>query len=241
MTSLRVLTYNIRKGQGASGRSPHRVDELARALCEQSADLVLCQEVFHGRGRRAGAQQSDEIGAVLGMLSCYRPNKNRRIGHHGNATFSRWPVEHVENFDMTVNSIEKRGALYVRLRIRGKPLHVFNVHLSLNHPHREHQVRRLHRVLKHLVPDNEPVLLAGDFNDWRLRLDPVVTGEMGFQNAFAGNAPVQTWPARTPVLNLDRVYVRNLVARGGRRLAGGHWSQLSDHLPLRIDLAPATF
>jgi len=235
MSSLRVVTYNIRKGKGASGRRSHRVAELADALRDRQADLVLCQEVFHARSGLAS--QSDELGETLGMRPFYRPNKMRRVGHHGNATFSHLPALHVENFDMTVGRVEKRGALYVRLDVGGQPLHVFNVHLSLRHRHRVQQIRRLQRIIRHLVPDSEPVLLAGDFNDWPGRLDGIVVDELGFANAFADHGAVCTWPAGRPLFNLDRVYVKNLTARRGERLVGGAWSELSDHLPLQIDLS----
>ncbi|RYF05985.1 MAG: hypothetical protein EOO40_09695, partial [Deltaproteobacteria bacterium] len=46
--AFRFLTYNIRKGRGASGKLDGSVGEMATALRPQRPDLLLCQEVYHG-------------------------------------------------------------------------------------------------------------------------------------------------------------------------------------------------
>src|SRR5438128_922998 len=88
---LRFLTYNIRKGKGASGNLDGSVDALGEAIAVHKPDVVLCQEVFHGT--RRPVQQSARIGEVLGLSHYYEPNRTRRVGHHGNATFTRFPVD----------------------------------------------------------------------------------------------------------------------------------------------------
>jgi endonuclease/exonuclease/phosphatase family metal-dependent hydrolase len=236
VTRLRLVTYNIRKGKGASGRSTDGVGELGRALSDFSPDLVLCQEVFHGH--TPPSSQSEELAALLGLACTYEPNKLRRVGHHGNATFSRHPIEHAQNYDISTNRLERRGALYTRLLLDGQPLHIINAHLGLNHWQRTEQVRRIADILRRVVAADEAVLLAGDFNDWSGRLDGVIVDELGFQNAF-GHLPteaVATWHARRPVLNLDRVYLRHLRAVHARRLVGEPWHELSDHLPLLVEV-----
>jgi endonuclease/exonuclease/phosphatase family metal-dependent hydrolase len=233
-TPLRVLTYNIRKGKGASGRAHHDVAEVGRALAAQRADLVLCQEVFHGHASRAA--QSRELAEATGLVHYYRPNKHRRTGHHGNATLSRLPVAHVENHDVSTNRIERRGALYTRVDVHGRPLHVLNVHLSLSHRQREKQLRRISSFIAGVAGRHEPIVLAGDFNDWPGRLDATIVGQLGFTNVFGSPARTPTWHARRPVFNLDRVYVRNVNAVGAERLHGEPWDELSDHLPLAVEL-----
>ncbi len=233
--SLRLLTYNIRKGLGASGRRVFDVAPIARQLACEPCDLLLCQEVFHG----AGVEQSAALARTLALHAAYLPNKQRRIGHHGNATFSRWPVEVVENVDLSQNRLERRGALYVRLRVDGAPLHLFNVHLSLSHRQRVAQLRLIERAINQRAGEHEPVILAGDFNDWRRRLEAPIAGRLAMRSAFALEAAPPTWPAPRPLLQLDRVYVRNLDVRRAARLGGEPWRQLSDHLPLVVELEHA--
>src|SRR5207249_2740957 len=107
--SLRAITYNIRKGKGASLMAQAAVPGLAHAIRAQQADLLLCQEVSHGR--RPGLQ-SHELGRALGLTSYYRANRQRRVGHHGNATFTHLPVKLVERYDVSTNRLERRGVLY---------------------------------------------------------------------------------------------------------------------------------
>jgi endonuclease/exonuclease/phosphatase family metal-dependent hydrolase len=234
--SLRVITYNIRKGKGSNGRSAIEMTALGAALAPHDADLVLCQEVFHST--RNGAWQSSHLAEAMGLESYYGANKFRSIGHHGNTTLTRLKVERFVNHDISTNRIERRGALYVRLDIDGTPLHVWNVHLGLNGWQRLSQVKRIAATLGELCKPGEAVLLAGDFNDWRRELDKVVVDELGFRNAFANGGPeaARTWHAKRPVFALDRIYVRDAEVALAQRLEGEPWSALSDHLPLLAEL-----
>lgn len=234
---LRVITYNIRKGKGASGRAKIPMAHLGSALSEHKADVVLCQEVFHGK-EGGPDEQTQCLAEALGFHSYYGANKYRAIGHHGNSTFSRLQAEHFKNHDISTNRIERRGALYVRLSLGDRPLHVINVHLGLNRWQRATQGRFILKLIDELCDQSDPVLLAGDFNDWQRSLDRWFVEELGFSNALAGLVPEQlpTWPTRRPMLSLDRIYTRNLRATSAARLDGERWRELSDHLPLLADL-----
>lgn len=233
---LRFVTYNIRKGKGASGRSSTAFDRLADALRAREPDVVLVQEVFHPTEVEA-FQQSTELAERLGMISCYEPNKHRRVGHHGNATVTRHDIVESQNYDISTNRFERRGALYSRLDIGGTPLHILNVHLGLNQRQRMTQVQMIAEIVRDRVPDGDPLVLAGDFNDWNRVLDPIIQRELGVTNSL-GTAVThaRTWPARRPVFCLDRVYVRGLATHKTTRLSGDPWTVLSDHLPLWAEL-----
>jgi endonuclease/exonuclease/phosphatase family metal-dependent hydrolase len=232
---LRLVTYNIRKGKGATLRHARSVTALGRALAGHKLDILLCQEVFHSR--LSGASQSALLARALDLHPYYEPNKRRRIGHHGNATFTRLPVLHVRNFDISTNRIERRGALYVCMQVGHKSLHVVNVHLGLSQRQRIAQISRIGTILATHVAAGEPVILAGDFNDWTQRLDAFVVQGLNLHNPFRHlrGARSYTWHARRPMFNLDRVYVRNVSVKKTRRLSGAPWRDLSDHLPLWME------
>jgi len=234
---VRVITYNIRKGKGASGRAKIPMESLGEALSGHKADVVLCQEVFHSK-HGGNDEQTRHLAQSLGFHSYYGANKFRAIGHHGNSTFSRLRAEHFKNHDISTNRIERRGALYVRLSLGDMPLHVINVHLGLNKWQRAAQGRFIVKLIDEMCSEGEPVLLAGDFNDWQRALDRWFVEELGFANALAGCVPEQlaTWPTQRPTLCLDRIYTRNLRAVSATRLDGARWRGLSDHLPLLADL-----
>ncbi len=235
---LRVITYNIRKGKGANGRLKVALDELGGAIASLGVDLLLCQEVFHSD--RNNVSQSAHLAQVLGFNSYYGANRFARAGHHGNATLTSLSLQHFENHNISTGRLDQRGALYVALRYDHRPLHVFNVHLGLSQRQRTKQMRQIESLVPEKCRPGEPVLLAGDFNDWSGRLDRVVVDELGFKNAFASTNGIKnrTWHSRRPLFELDRIYVKNLRTTQVRRLVGPPWSHLSDHLPVLAELEP---
>jgi len=64
------------------------------------------------------------------------------------------------------------------------------------------------------VPADAPLIVAGDFNDWRRRANDILWTEAGLREIFvnAYGEPAKTFPAIFPVLALDRIYIN-----GGRR------------------------
>ena len=233
---FRLITYNIRKGKGASGRLDGSVEKLGGALVEHHPDIVACQEVFHGFAK--SVEQSAQLGNLLGLPHYYLPNRTRRVGHHGNATLTRYPILEMHNYDISTNPVEKRGCLQLKLNLHGKVLHVFNAHLGLNQRQRSVQIRHIANIIDKSCQPEEAVVLAGDFNDWNRVIDRYVTQNMGLVNVFGHVRGPQsrTWHARRLVFCLDRVYVRNIQSIHTQRLDGAPWNDLSDHLPLWAEL-----
>jgi endonuclease/exonuclease/phosphatase family metal-dependent hydrolase len=231
-STVRLLTYNIRKGKGASGRD-RMLPSLSAELAGRPMDILMCQEVFHSH---CGAEtQSAQLASATGLRAYYEPNCHRKVGHHGNATLTSLPVERLENHDVSTYALERRGVLYVRLALGSRPLHVFNTHLSLSQGQRKTQVKRIAALVEERCGPKDPVILAGDFNDWNGAIDRLITGELGFTNAFGtAELAAPTWHSRVPVFNLDRVYLKNCEPGDAARLAGDPWSTLSDHLPLSV-------
>jgi len=234
--TFRVITYNIRKGKGSSGAQNVTMCALGDALAPHAADLVLCQEVFHAAD--GSVLQTGELADALSFEGYYGANKFRKVGDHGNSTFSRRAAREHRNHDISTNPIERRGVLHARFEVDGRTLHVFNAHLGLNGYQRRAQVKQIDTIVQTQCGDDDPVLLAGDFNDWRGELDRHVVEDLGLHNIFHQHEreDILTWPAQRPMLNLDRIYVRNIDCRDAGRLHGDPWSILSDHLPLWADL-----
>jgi endonuclease/exonuclease/phosphatase family metal-dependent hydrolase len=193
--------------------------------------------VFHSD--KKGVSQSAFLAEALRVNSYYGANKFRLVGHHGNTTFTRLEVDSVENHDISTNWLERRGALYIRARFGRRRLHVFNVHLGLNKRQRISQVSQIAQIIPEKCRDNDPVVLAGDFNDWNEQLEETIVGTLGFTNAFNDieNKHRATYHARRPFFNLDRIYLKNLTVRQVQRLSGTPWSRLSDHLPLMAEVS----
>ena len=117
------------------------------------------------------------------------------------------------------------------------PLHVASVHLGLREAHRQAQLQMMAEWVNAL-PEGDPVVVAGDFNDWRQRASHPLKAEAGLEEVFtlAHGRPARTFPVRFPLLRLDRIYVKNAHASSPTALALSNWRHLSDHAPLSAEI-----
>jgi len=249
---LRVATYNIHKGvRGVGPRKRLEIHNLGLGIEALDADLVFLQEVrlFHAReaqrfdhtwlGWPEGGQA--EFLAPPGYESAYRTNAVTRHGEHGNALLSRWRIGDIGHHDVSDHRFEQRGLLHVPVVWQGLTVHAVVAHFGLIHSSRVRQVRRLAQFIEAEVPPGEPVLVAGDFNDWGERLDGLMT-HIGLTRAAApaGQPGARaTFPSLVPVFALDRVYMRGFRCVSTMVPRGSAWARMSDHLPLLAELEPA--
>lgn len=249
--ALSIATWNIHKGFSQFNRRM-MVHQLRDSLRELSADIVFLQEVqglhlAHGV-RHPGwpsAPQHEFLAEGVWDNYSYGSNMVYDHGHHGNAILSRFPIAHEHNQDVTHLRFDKRGLLHcaVELPQLARPLHCVCVHLSLFGRSRRLQLDALASRIEDLVPANEPLLIAGDFNDWRNRADDLLADRLGLVEVFsgAGQRPSRSYPATLPLFRLDRIYQRGLQAVSTRVDAGRPWSTISDHAVLsakfQVDIA----
>ena len=247
---LRVATYNIHKGVRGMGPTKRlEIHNLGLAVEALDADIVCLQEVrrYHeAESRRFSRTQFGHLGwpqapqadylAPEGYEVAYRTNAVTRGGEHGNALLARWPLGDIGHHDVSDHRFEQRGLLHVPVFWQGIEVHVVVVHLGLIHASRVRQAERLAHLVRHELPANAPIVIAGDFNDWGEKLDGVLEGA-GLQRALTADlVRTPTFPSLVPVLALDRVYTRGLACRSVIVPKGGTWARLSDHLPLVVEL-----
>lgn len=240
MSIVRVATYNIHKGvQGLGPVRRLEIHNLAHAVEQFDADIVCLQEVrsHHRKFERYFTRwpELDQAGYLSpeGYEAVYRTNAITRHGEHGNALLSRWPVLGVGHADVSDHRFEQRGLLHAQVLVDGTDVHVVVVHLGLIHASRERQVQRLGQFISREVPSSAPLIVAGDFNDWSAQLiKPMAALDL---RTFEG-IRLPTYPARLPLLHLDRVFVRGLRPVSAHVPHGAAWRRMSDHLPLIADL-----
>lgn len=244
MTILRLCSYNIHKGFSRLNRRM-AVHELRERLRHEAADLCLLQEVqgLHlGHERRRPdwpRQPQHQFLAAEHWHSAYGANAAYEQGHHGNAVLSRLPILRTRNRDVSLNRLEQRGLLHCELALPdGRVLHAMSVHLSLTEGQRRRQLDLLADYVAHQVPAHAPLIIAGDFNDWRRRACDRLAEAAGLVEAFTAltGHPARSFPSNLPVLCLDRVYLRGVEARSGAVHWGGPWSNLSDHAMLSLEV-----
>jgi endonuclease/exonuclease/phosphatase family metal-dependent hydrolase len=250
MPRFRILSFNIHKGFNTANRR-FVLHEMREAIHRHSADLVFLQEV-QGEHRRyrsrirewPDASQFEFLADRTWPHTAYGKNAIYDEGHHGNAILSRFPFLIWENLDISSSRYERRGILHGVLSLKPeltdetKKLHVLCVHLSLFEADRRKQLHVLGRRIRETIPLNEPLILAGDFNDWREVSTKILREEAGLEEAFIKlyGKHARTFPSFLPALRLDRVYFRGLKVISGRTLNESPWADLSDHLGLEVEM-----
>src|SRR5690606_38182711 len=113
-------------------------------------------------------------------------------------------------------------------------IHTFCLHLNLLEGGRKIQVNRLCDRIKSTVNDDSPIIIAGDFNDWRINISQRLEENMGLKDAYLGfhGTPARTFPSTSPLLCLDRIYYKKLELHNIETLKEKHWRKLSDHVAL---------
>jgi len=247
---LRVATYNIHKGVRGLGPTKRlEIHNLGLAVEALDADIVCLQEVRRFNESEARTFSRTQFGPMAwpaepqadylapeGYEVAYRTNAFTRGGEHGNALLARWPIGDIGHHDVSDHRFEQRGLLHVPVHWRGIEVHVAVVHLGLIHASRARQAERLAKLVSEALPPKAPVVIAGDFNDWSEKLDPILTDAGLVRARTEALARVPTFPSIVPVLSLDRVYTRGLRCSSVMVPRGGAWARLSDHLPLVVEL-----
>ncbi|WP_445083135.1 endonuclease/exonuclease/phosphatase family protein [Candidatus Nitrotoga sp. M5] len=243
--SFRVLTVNMHKGFGFLNRR-FILPELRSAVRAVQADVVFLQEVQGDHTEHAMRQadwppvpQYEFLADEMWPEFAYGRNAVYPQGHHGNALLSKYPIVQNQNWDMSIEGTERRGLLHCTLAVPGfGDVHAVCVHLGLLEDHRRQQLDILCAMVNDEIPPQAPLVVAGDFNDWRSRANDHLTHDAGLQEVFemVYGRSARTFPARFPVFRLDRIYVRGAGAHAPMVLPRRPWSHLSDHAPLAADI-----
>ncbi len=227
--ALSVASYNINFG---NGHSPQTVETIASL----GTDIVLLQETTPSSEEAVRARLADEYPEIRFHHCC-------RAG--GLAVLSKWPILDAEIIEPEIGFFP---AWWLRVQTPRGPLVVVDVHLRPPisdggswvvgfFSTRAVRAREMAALWLDL-PKDDPLLIAGDFNE-EADGDVValLSGE-GLTTAlpqFAGKDPTWHWKvgATTLRMQLDHVtYGAPLRATDARVVRGG----LSDHEPVVVDL-----
>lgn len=219
---MRIASYNIRKAVGLDWRRDP--DRIVDVLAEVEADIVVLQEADKRIGSRAGVlpleRMSKEIGYELAEVAT-RPQSH---GWHGNAVFYRSGLKIARATCLDVPSVEPRGV--VAIDFDSPALTVYGVHLGLTPGMRRKQMAS---IAAHVLPTEAPVIVAGDFNEWKIDLGL-------FAQDFEVITPGPSFHATRPTASLDRFALRGSVQCTQSWV---HYSTnaryASDHLPIVME------
>jgi endonuclease/exonuclease/phosphatase family metal-dependent hydrolase len=240
--ALVVASYNIHKGMSPFNLQLS-VGGARSRMASLQPDVMFLQEVQGAHARRARrfaeyphSGQHEFFAELEGYTALYAVSRQTRSGHHGNAIVARHRVVSHGFVDISHHRLEGRTLLHAVLDIGDNfpHLHCVCVHLGLFARSRRAQLRWIAEALAERVPDGAPLILAGDFNDWRHEASDYLSDEMGLTEVFeyTHGRPARSFPAMLPMMTLDRIYARGLGVKDAQVVHGAEWLALSDHAPL---------
>lgn len=232
MTILRVATYNVHSCIGGDREcNPERTVHVLREI---DADILGLQEV----GAAAFVDEADQFRYLekhMEMEGIAGPTLRRGRARFGNALMTRGRILDARIVDLTVLAFEPRGAIDAMIDIHGRTVRVIATHLGLLPQERGRQLKRIADMI-----DERPhtlTVLLGDFNIFgpeRRSLTRI--------GAPRDLPKLRSFPARRPMMSLDRVWTIPNHPLVDTRVHRTTLSQVaSDHLPIvgEIDLRQA--
>jgi len=244
--TLRIATFNIHKGVTSFNARLvlHEQRELIRRL---QADIVFLQEVrgAYSHHQRRFSKWPDEsqhefLADSIWQDFAYGKNAVYPAGHHGNAILSKFPIVSTENIDISAHDAEQRGMLHCQIQIPGweRDLHCICVHLGLFARWRRSQLFALRERIASLIPPQAPLIIAGDFNDWRVKAGQVLAEGMHLREVFeqVRGKSARSFPSVLPMFRLDRIYTRGFSVQQVEVHDGAAFARVSDHAALSANL-----
>ena len=156
---------------------------------------------------------------------------------------SRYPIVAWENLNISAHTLESRGLLHCEIAIPGwlENLHCVNVHLGLGGRGRMKQLQAIRDRIQKVVPPHAPLIIAGDFNDWRIQAGDFLARSLHVREVFEQlqGASAKSYPSALPMLRLDRIYFRGLKVKTAQVHHGRPWSRISDHAALSATMSRA--
>jgi endonuclease/exonuclease/phosphatase family metal-dependent hydrolase len=234
-----VLSYNIHKGFSMGNRT-FVLKAIKEAIRLVEADVVFLQEVCGRHNKHAedhadwpNSSQFEFLADEVWPHFAYGRNAVYSEGHHGNAILAHFPMVSWENVDISTNAYESRGMLHSVMQHpkTKEELHCICLHLDLLESGRSQQMAQIAHRIEHLVPKGAPLIVAGDFNDWKGKVSDALFREASLKEAYfeKHGEHAKTFPSWLPMLRLDRIHFRGLELKSVEVLSGSPWNKLSDH------------
>ncbi|MDX9978874.1 MAG: endonuclease/exonuclease/phosphatase family protein [Lentisphaeria bacterium] len=235
MASYRIMTYNIRHGEGLDGQLDP--DRIAAVIRREQADLVALMDVDGGTDGVGGGDELAELAAATGLDGIFCQSIAYRNGSYGNAILSRFPVRAQARYALPGR--ERRSVLAADLELPvGGSLRFATTHLDLDEESRLESAPVLQAFLDGLP--RLPTILGGDFNDPPGSAVVHAFARAGWHLA-SGDRFSPTYPAQAPETRIDYLLSRDLPANMSLEQAQVVAEPLaSDHCPLLAVLTVRT-
>jgi endonuclease/exonuclease/phosphatase family metal-dependent hydrolase len=227
-TALRVVSYNIRHGEGMDGRVD--LDRTAATLRALQPDLIALQEVDNGVKRSGRVDQAARLGTALGMRASFASFMDYQGGRYGLAVLSRLPIRSERVIPLPPGD-EPRAALLLEVEAEdGQSVAIACVHFHwvADDATRYAQAATLCQSLDALAM---PWLVVGDYNDTSGSRTLALFEERAKHAAKQEGARF-TFPADAPDREIDFVYAAPRERWGVLQSCAIDERVASDHRPV---------
>lgn len=245
--TIKIVTYNIHKGFSTTNK--HFVlHDIKTALQNIASDIVFLQEIQGEHQAKSNSvlnwpnePQFEFLADQVWPHHAYGKNAIYQTGHHGNAILSKHPFQQWENINVSNRKNASRSLLHGVIQLPGsdKPLHVICVHLGLFSKERSRQFKTLCERIDSHVPHDDPLIIAGDFNDFWHQAEHHLQDHLKLSEVFQTltGSHARSFPAWLPIMHTDRIYYRGIRPVRCERLKQNPWKRLSDHIPLMAEFS----
>lgn len=235
---FKIVSYNIHRGLSPFRKVP-TLKRISHVMNRSDADMLCFQEVW---ARPEEIEPPiEEFASDRWKHRAYGKNAIFSRGHQGNAIIARYAIEKHSNLDLSFPGREGRGALLAKIKVPGLqvPLNLICIHLGLVFRERKSQIESLKTFLDKEINQDEPLIIAGDFNDWNQKSGRITMEMFDVNEAFkeTNGTYCRTFPSNLPIFPLDRIYYRNLNLEATKVHKGRDIKHLSDHLPIEASFS----
>ena len=241
--SMRVLSYNIRRGLGTDSETD--IDRTVDLIASLHPDLVALSEVDCNARRSATVDQAKELGDRLGMEHRFFKTLDKSSGMpgvdgaYGEALLCRYPVKKTIYHELPhTPDTEPRIAIEVQFDVpdvHGNMQTVSFISTHLSHESDKVRTVQARALVKDLEKTDHPVIISGDLNSTP-ESSPIKTFlDAGF--IISDTRLTRTFNALKPSEKIDFVLTRGLPSWGAYRSQVIDESLVSDHRPLLVPVA----
>jgi len=233
---MRLMSYNIQKGYGGRDQR-YNLQRTIDVIEHENPDLICLQEVDHNMNRTRFHHQPEILAKHFGYPGFdFQWNHRIREGGYGNLILSRFPIREVHHIDLKLRHRKRRGAQMAVVVTPEGPLVVVGWHLGLAEKQRHGQVAHFLEQDEYCSLCELPMIIVGDFNDWRDTLEKAYFRDHGFRQITKPLKRFRSFPAYLPMGSLDKAFYKgNIYIHEARIIRRKLTRAASDHLPLVID------
>ena len=229
---LRVLSYNIKHGNGMDGKVD--LSRSASLIKRLKPDLVALQEIDKSTERTGKTDQAMELGRMTGMHAEFGPFFDYQGGEYGMAVLSKNKPSEVKNHRLPDGQEPRTSLAITVVPIENGPEILFvGIHFYATAEERLAQAKRLLEILK---GETRPIILAGDYNS-RPGSDVLqLFAENEWSIPDKGEDRL-TFPSDNPRSEIDFIMFRNLNGWKVRKIDVLEEPLVSDHRPVLLELS----